>query len=96
MPAEPSRRTTPLPPDWPRTRARVLRRDGHRCVRCGARATHVDHRVPGHLGGTDDDSNLEALCPPCHATKTGREAQATQPRRTRTPEPHPGTTPHTQ
>ncbi|MBN0934237.1 HNH endonuclease, partial [Klebsiella pneumoniae] len=24
-------------------------------------------------GGTDDDSNLESLCWPCHRTKTGRE-----------------------
>ncbi|HDZ2596927.1 HNH endonuclease, partial [Klebsiella michiganensis] len=23
--------------------------------------------------GTDDDSNLESLCWPCHRTKTGRE-----------------------
>lgn len=33
----------------------------------------VDHVVPHALGGTDDVSNLRALCPTCHADKTQRE-----------------------
>lgn len=88
--SEPSRRTTPLPPDWPITRRRILRRDHYRCRACGQPARHVDHVIPAHLGGPDDDHNLQALCGMCHASKTGREAQARRPRRRRPPEPHPG------
>lgn len=33
-------------------------------------AEHVDHRVPRSRGGTDDASNLSALCARCHSKKT--------------------------
>jgi 5-methylcytosine-specific restriction protein A len=36
-------------------------------------ATEVDHIVPKSQGGTDDDDNLQAICSPCHKTKTGSE-----------------------
>lgn len=85
--SEPSRRSQPLPPDWRRTRARILRRDDHRCTTCGARATDVDHIVPAFRGGIEHDENLRALCRPCHKTKTANEAN---PPRRRTPERHPG------
>ncbi|WP_245392277.1 HNH endonuclease [Salinicola halophyticus] len=39
-------------------------------------ATEVDHIVNVEAGGTDDDSNLEAICSPCHKAKTAREAHA--------------------
>lgn len=66
-----------LPPDWPKIRKRILKRDGHRCRwtiaghRCEARATDVDHIVPG-----DDhsDDNLQSLCGPHHLRKTGRDS----------------------
>jgi 5-methylcytosine-specific restriction protein A len=83
-------RTAPLPPDWHITQPRILARDAHRCRTCGKRATTVDHVIPTHLGGCEHDHNLQALCAPCHASKTGREAQARRPRRRRDPEPHPG------
>lgn len=35
-----------------------------------APSTTVDHIKPKALGGTDDDSNLQALCDACHAWKT--------------------------
>ena len=69
-----------LPPDWPKIRARILRRDGRRCtvrnvdgVRCGELATDVDHVKPG-----DDhrDANLRAVCQWHHRRKTGREGAA--------------------
>ena len=45
---------------WRDLRESVLRRDGHSCVRCGARGTRlvVDHVKPRREGGSDDPSNL--------------------------------------
>ena len=43
---------------------------------CGQPAAEVDHITPLTLGGTDDDANLQALCTPCHRTKTQAEARA--------------------
>lgn len=33
----------------------------------------VDHIKPLAHGGTDDDSNVQVLCEPCHRTKTARD-----------------------
>jgi 5-methylcytosine-specific restriction protein A len=30
----------------------------------------VDHILPVHKGGTDEDDNLQALCHECHESKT--------------------------
>lgn len=59
----------PLPPDWPVIHARILTRDGHRCVLCGAPATTVDHIIARAFGGTHEDANLRSLCPPHAARK---------------------------
>lgn len=72
------------PPDWQARRRRVLERDGYRCRNCGVRSTRVDevyfdvdHVVPKSEGGTHALSNLQALCPACHARKhPGNEALA--------------------
>lgn len=58
---------------WGPIRRRVLARDGGVCQVCGAPATHVDHVVPKHRGGTDDEAGLRAICAHCHAVKTGTE-----------------------
>ena len=72
-----------LPDDWEKRRARVLRRDGHRCTeqvttnrgteRCPEKATDVDHVRPG-----DDHSygNLRSLCAWHHQRKSSREGAA--------------------
>jgi len=85
-------RSAPLPPNWKRLRARVLKRDGgigHVCERPGADA--VDHVIPAFRGGTHDETNLAAIhdrAPPhCHRTKTAREAN---PPRRRPQHAHPG------
>lgn len=67
---------------WVKTRARILARDGGvcQCLECKRLervlpATEVDHIVPKFEGGTDDDSNLQAINEDCHARKTAAEAQ---------------------
>jgi 5-methylcytosine-specific restriction protein A len=65
--------------DWKRIRAKVLRRAGSQCeftmigIRCVSPASDVDHIVPIFEGGSDDDSNLQALCGRHHDDKTAKE-----------------------
>jgi 5-methylcytosine-specific restriction endonuclease McrA len=54
---------------WRNTRARVLYCDRWTCQQCGGSASHVDHHMPVLLGGTDDESNLQALCSACNLEK---------------------------
>lgn len=66
---------------WRRLRERILQRDRYLCQPCKRKgmvtpANEVDHIVNVEAGGTDADSNLEAICSPCHKAKTAREAQA--------------------
>ncbi|EIL2908431.1 HNH endonuclease [Vibrio sp. Vb2110] len=68
--------------DWDKLRTRILRRDKYLCQCClrGGRAVparDVDHIIAKEHGGTDEDSNLEALCRPCHKAKTARERTKT-------------------
>lgn len=62
-----------MPPGWANRRAMVLLRDGYRCVRCGAPAEEVDHRLPRSRGGGDELTNLRSLCRPCHKEITRRQ-----------------------
>lgn len=59
--------------------ARILARDPL-CVKCleqcrVSASVEVDHIVPLHLGGSDDDSNKQGLCIPCHQAKSADEAR---------------------
>lgn len=63
---------------WDIIRARILKRDKHRCQQCLKNgkpkpASTVDHIKPKAHGGTDDDSNLQTLCWSCHKAKTATE-----------------------
>jgi hypothetical protein len=64
-----------------RLRYEILRRDGHACRYCGARAPGValtvDHVVPVTLGGADDPTNLVAACVDCNAGKSSASPDAT-------------------
>jgi 5-methylcytosine-specific restriction protein A len=66
------------------------------CARCGAPATDVDHFTPRAEGGTDDPSNAQALCQPCHQAKTRTEIERGRARRSRRRpvEAHPGEVTH--
>lgn len=65
---------------WRRLRAQILQRDGNLCQRCKREdrlqlAHEIDHVVNIAAGGTDDPSNLEAICRDCHRKKTQEEAR---------------------
>lgn len=87
-------RKASLPAGWDALRRFVLERDEHRCYMCGGYATHVDHVINAASGGTDDPSNLAAICVDDHRKKSsaegGRAFQAQRPRRQRPAERHPG------
>lgn len=36
----------------------------------------LEHTVPLHCGGTNDDENLKLVCSPCHRAKTSAEQSA--------------------
>ena len=59
---------------WLITREAVLTRNPI-CADCGERlAEHVDHVIPLAQGGPEFAlTNLQGLCPSCHALKTARE-----------------------
>jgi len=56
----------------------VLTRAKTRCEACGIsneeKALEVDHIVPRNKGGTDDLSNLQALCYSCNSMKQDKDA----------------------
>jgi len=48
----------------------VLSRSGYRCTYCGSdESLEIDHIVPIARRGTNDISNLQALCRPCNRRK---------------------------
>ena len=56
-------------------RARIGSRDDYTCQMCW-RVTargEVDHKIPLHLGGGNNDENLWWLCRRCHSLKTESE-----------------------
>lgn len=69
---QPGRSGRPMPSNWKRLRARILKRDNHTCHYCSNTATSVDHITPASKGGTDHDTNLVACCWPCNQKKGNR------------------------
>jgi hypothetical protein len=57
-----------------RTRFEIFKRDGFRCVYCGAAPTetplHADHVIPVAEGGTDVPENLVTACAECNLGKS--------------------------
>jgi 5-methylcytosine-specific restriction protein A len=61
---------------WNKIRVIVLRRDNWTCLQCnkkliGSDAT-VDHRIPLTRGGTNELTNLQAMCRSCNSSKKNR------------------------
>jgi 5-methylcytosine-specific restriction enzyme A len=57
--------------NWRKIREKFLA--NHPYCWCGQVATNVDHKVP-KPAGTDDESNLQALCHSHHSAKTMRQS----------------------
>ena len=52
---------------------KIFKRDGYRCVFCGAtEKLTIDHVKPKSRGGLDDSSNLQTLCARCNSKKGNR------------------------
>jgi len=55
---------------WKRKRWVVFKRDGGRCVHCGARASQVHHRKYAKRNiGREPIEWLESVCPRCHGER---------------------------
>ena len=65
----------------------IMKRDGWTCQikgpNCLGKATEADHRINHASGGSDDASNGQAVCKPCHDAKTQQERMRGQQRRSR-------------
>ena len=61
---------------WKKLRMVVLIRDAFICQHCNeyaGKSAHCDHIIPKAQGGTNELSNLQALCHRCHSIKTKAE-----------------------
>ena len=61
---------------WRRLKAKIHLRDKYTCQCCGVvtMELELDHIVNVAQGGSDEESNLQSLCVPCHKEKTLRES----------------------
>ena|ERR1035437_3700251 len=64
-------------PRWFSIRRRILARDNHQCVECGASGRlHVHHKIPFRMFADAEsanvDTNLISLCPPCHRVEDAK------------------------
>ena len=63
----------------PRVKLRIVDRQGGQCVACGVRfgpkaKAEFDHVIALRDKGENREANLQAICQPCHKTKTASEA----------------------
>ena len=66
--------------EWEQDKKIIYKRDKGLCQPCKrvgvvTQATQVDHKIAKANGGTDEHSNLECICTPCHDTKTAQDRQ---------------------
>ena len=59
-----------------RLRHECFKRDGYKCLECGAtkeeKVLHADHIIPVSQGGSDELSNLQTLCDDCNFAKSNK------------------------
>lgn len=62
---------------WRRLKAKIHLRDKYTCQCCGVvtMELELDHIINVAQGGTDDESNLQSLCPECHKVKSQKESR---------------------
>lgn len=66
-----------LGPGWAGIRAKVLRDSAGVCAHCkNDGACEVDHIISRKNGGSNEKSNLQALCRRCHSRKSALEGNA--------------------
>jgi len=61
---------------WKKLRLVILTRDAFTCKVCQTyvgKSAHCDHIIPKAQGGSNELSNLQALCHRCHSIKTKSE-----------------------
>lgn len=58
--------------DWQALRAAVPHAPCTACAAAWKPGYHLDHRIAGSTGGTDDPTNLHWLCHGCHSRKTAK------------------------
>jgi len=69
-----SARNIRRPSNWRRIRDSVIRRDGFKCVQCGANGPlEVDHILSVAKGGSWEPTNLQTLCRDCHSIKSAND-----------------------
>jgi len=73
---------------WVKLTKTIRKRDSNLCQPCMrqgmlTQAYAVDHIKPKAKGGTDEPSNLQCICTPCHDAKTEAEAMEAQGRKAR-------------
>lgn len=62
---------------WRRLKAKIHLRDKYTCQCCGVvtMELELDHIVNVAQGGSDEESNLQSLCVPCHKEKTLKDSR---------------------
>jgi 5-methylcytosine-specific restriction endonuclease McrA len=61
---------------WQELRDHVLKRDHHKCTKCGStKDLEIDHIKAVTLGGDDSFDNLVTLCKSCHLVKTSEDIE---------------------
>lgn len=64
-----------------KTRFEIFKRDGYKCMYCGAHPPavllHIDHIKPVADGGKNDIDNLITACEPCNLGKGARSLEVT-------------------
>lgn len=67
------------PANWEEIREEVIEENNHECIGCQRTSTplEIHHVIPVSQGGSHAKSNLEPVCPDCHAAAHGEQMAPT-------------------